>query len=120
MYITYGTSGVGYSANYIEYVHSSDFRLISPENGVSLSSPPAFSWTSPFGQNLFYTVFYYDLGFLALYRPYYFLTPNSSFTMPSNWWAKVGSSMPCYWTVCGYDGGWTCTDARSFTKEVSE
>jgi len=120
MYITYGTSGVGYSANYIDYVHSSDFRLTSPENGVSLSSPPTFSWTSPFDQNLFYTVFYYDLGFFALYRPYYFLTPNSSFTLPSNWWGKIGSSMPCYWTVCGHDGGWTCSDVRSFTKEVSE
>ncbi len=119
MYITYGTSRVGYAANYIEYVHTPDFRLVVPENGASSASPPTFSWTGPYEIYLFYSVFHYDLGYWSGYYPAYFGTLDTSYTIPSTWWDKVDGSMASYWAVCGQTDGWECTEARSFTKGVS-
>lgn len=119
MYITYGTSRVGYSANYIEYAHAPDFGLVAPENGAAASSPPTFSWTGPYDVYLFYSVFHYDLGYWSGYYPAYFGTLDTSYTIPSRWWDKVDGSMASYWAVCGQVEGWECTAARSFTKGVS-
>lgn len=122
MYITYGTSRVGYSANYVEYVQepADELGLVAPEDGVSASTPPTFSWTAgPFDATFFYSVFHYDLGVWSGYYPAYFWMLSTSFTMPSSWWSKIDGSMPSYWAVCGYDDGWVCTEARSFTKGVS-
>jgi C1A family cysteine protease len=119
MYIAYGTSRVGYSANYIEYLDAPDFRLVTPENASSPSSPPTFSWTGPFDQYLFYSVFHYDLGHWAGYHRFYFLIPDTSYTISSNWWDKVDGSMASYWTVCGQTDGWECAEVRSFTKGES-
>jgi C1A family cysteine protease len=119
MYITYGTSRVGYSANYIEYVYTPDFDLVTPTDGAAASVPPEFIWTGPYDGYLFYSMFYYDLIYWSGYYPAYFWTTDTSYTMASTWWNKLEGSMPCYWAVCGYEEGWVCTDARSFTKGVS-
>jgi hypothetical protein len=121
MYITYGTSRVGYSANYIEYVHdpAPPFGLVTPENGVSTSVPPTFSWTGAYDWYLFYSVFHYDLGYWSGYYPAYFGIVDLSYTIPSGWWGNVDGSMPSYWAVCGYEDDWVCTEARSFTKGVT-
>ena len=63
MYITYGTSRVGYAANYVEYAGAAEFRLIAPEDASAPSSPPTFNWTGPYETYLFYSVFHYDLGY---------------------------------------------------------
>jgi len=121
MYITYGTSMVGHWANYVEYVQEpvDELGLVAPEDGISASTPPTFSWTGPFDAYLFYSVFRYDLGYWSGYHPVYFWMRNTSFTMSSTWWNKIDGSRPSYWAVCGYDGGLNCTGARSFTKGVS-
>ena len=118
MYITYGTSRVGYAANYIEYVHAPDFGLLTPGDGASPSLPPTFSWEGPHDGYLFYSVFHYDLGYWSGYYPAYFWTQDTSHAMASGWWTLVDGSMPSYWAVCGYEGDWVCTDARSFTKSA--
>jgi hypothetical protein len=119
MYITYGTSRVGYSANYISYEGAPDFALVAPSDGATVSDPPLFSWTGAFDQYLVYTVFRYNLIYWSGYYPVYFWTQADSFTTPSNWWSKVSGSMPSYWTVCGYDGELTCAEPRSLTKGAS-
>ncbi len=119
MYITYGTSRVGYAANYIEYVHTPDFGLVAPADGASAGSPPTFEWTGSYDYYLFYSVFHYDLGYWSGYYPGYFWLGQTSFTMPSGWWSNVDGSMPSYWAVCGYEADWVCTETRTFTKGVS-
>lgn len=122
MYITYGTSRVGYAANYIEYVHTPppDFALVAPPNGASASVPPVFSWTGAYDWYLFYSVFYYDLSYWSGYYPAYFGIVDASYTLPSSWWDNVGSGMPSYWTVCGYEADWVCADVRTFTKGAGD
>jgi hypothetical protein len=119
MYIAYGTSRVGYSANYVEYVHAPDFGLVTPEDGAFPSSPPFFNWNGSFELYLFYSVFYYDLVYYKTYHPVHFFTLDTSFTLPSDWWEIVDGSMPSYWVVCGYEDDWECTEHRSFTKGIS-
>jgi len=118
MYITYGTSRVGYSANYVEYAGAPEFRLVTPENASAPSGPPTFNWTGPYETYLFYSVFHYDLGYWTGYYPVYFGTLDTSYTIPPSWWDKVDGSMTSYWAVCGQADGWECTEARSFTKGV--
>lgn len=119
MYIAYGTSRVGYSANYVEYASVPEFALTAPADGASASSPPVFSWTGSYEYYLFYSVFPYDLVYWRGYRTRYFWTVGNSFAMPSNWWNKIDGSTPSYWTVCGYDGDMNCSPSRSFTKNVA-
>jgi C1A family cysteine protease len=120
MYITYGTSQVGYSANYVEYVGGPEFRLVAPENASAPSTPPTFNWTGPFDEYLFYSVFHYDLGHWSGYYRHYFLISDTSYTMPSHWWDRVDGSMASYWTVCAQTAGWECADVRSFTKGAGD
>lgn len=89
---------------YDEDCASSILTLLSPENGSTPSSAPTFQWTAGASDAyLFYSFFYYDLGYWAGYYPLYFGLVTTGFDMTNPWWGILGEDTNCWWAVIEYD-----------------
>ncbi|MDY6972015.1 MAG: CotH kinase family protein [Thermodesulfobacteriota bacterium] len=85
--------------------------LLSPEDGVLLSSPPTFEWDSiGYDAYLFHSVFYYSgTGYYTTS----FWVLDSSLVMPSAWWDAIRSGSVNYWAV-------TCFNTTTYEWEMAE
>ena len=89
----------------------------SPQNGSTLTGPPAFAWEAPgYDAYLFYSAFsYLDFG----YYPYTFWSLQDRFSMPPVWWDLLAEDIPCYWGVFAINTStyaWSIGGPWSFQK----
>lgn len=71
---------------------------MSPLDGVVLSTPPAFQWTTgPYDYFCFCTYFYYaGYGYFPYTTGWF---PGTSLAMPQTWWTGLETGHPHFWAV---------------------